>query len=291
MKTEWMREFSALGQCLNFSRAAELLYMNQSVLSRHIAAMEAELGTALLVRDTHSVQLTEAGKAALESYSAICAEEDRLTQKIIALNAGEYGTLRIGVTNLAMDSFFEDRLTSFLRRHPNVKTEIRSGHIEEITEAFRRREFDAALLMTSRPEIPDAYFYSVGTVPFRCACAEGSGLWERSSVDWSGLNGEILVFPPSGDYGALLPGALEEHAVKPKKIVKVENDNLIYHTMRVNGGISLIPQLMEDYPHRGIRILPFADDSFRMQVGFAFPRGVSTPAALLFLDSLMADET
>ena len=61
MKTEQLYEFLVLSRTLNYSRAADALYISQSVLSRHILEMEQELNTSLFFRTTHNVSLTPAG--------------------------------------------------------------------------------------------------------------------------------------------------------------------------------------------------------------------------------------
>ena len=63
MTTEHLYEFSVLARTLSFSRAAQALFLSQSMLSKHIQGLEAELGVQLLVRSTHGVSLTEAGRA------------------------------------------------------------------------------------------------------------------------------------------------------------------------------------------------------------------------------------
>ena len=57
-----IREFLVLSEHLNYSKAANLLYITQPVLSRHIHDLEETLGGQLFLRDTHSVQLTEFGQ-------------------------------------------------------------------------------------------------------------------------------------------------------------------------------------------------------------------------------------
>ena len=61
MKTEKLYEFLVLSKTLNYSRAAETLYISQSALSKHILEIEQELNTQLFLRTTHDVKLTEAG--------------------------------------------------------------------------------------------------------------------------------------------------------------------------------------------------------------------------------------
>src|SRR5918997_441149 len=74
-----LRYFLVLAQELNFTRAAARIGIAQPALSARMRRLEAELGTALLVRNTRSVVLTTAGAGLAEAAAA-----------------GELGTLRIG---------------------------------------------------------------------------------------------------------------------------------------------------------------------------------------------------
>ena len=60
-----LRAFVAVAEELNFSRAAERLYVSQPALSRQIRALERLVGCPLLRRSTHRVELTLAGEALL----------------------------------------------------------------------------------------------------------------------------------------------------------------------------------------------------------------------------------
>lgn len=65
MKTEHLRELAVLARHLNFTVAAKELFIAQSTLSSHMAALEEELGFALLKRKD-DVRLTVAGSMFLE---------------------------------------------------------------------------------------------------------------------------------------------------------------------------------------------------------------------------------
>ena len=58
---DYLAEFAVLVQEGTFTKAAARLNFSQSVLSRHISALEAELGCTLINRTTHGFALTEAG--------------------------------------------------------------------------------------------------------------------------------------------------------------------------------------------------------------------------------------
>lgn len=52
MEIRQLKYFAAVADTLNFSRAAETLFISQSALSKQIADLERELGMVLLQRDT-----------------------------------------------------------------------------------------------------------------------------------------------------------------------------------------------------------------------------------------------
>jgi DNA-binding transcriptional LysR family regulator len=60
-----LRYFVAVADTLNFTKAAEVAYIAQPVLSRQIRALERELGVQLFVRSTRSITLTVAGEQLL----------------------------------------------------------------------------------------------------------------------------------------------------------------------------------------------------------------------------------
>jgi epsilon-lactone hydrolase len=71
-----LRAFVAVAEELNFSRAAERLYVSQPALSRQIRALERLVGCPLLRRSTHRVELTLAGEALLSRAGRLMEDLD-----------------------------------------------------------------------------------------------------------------------------------------------------------------------------------------------------------------------
>ncbi|MFF4341416.1 LysR family transcriptional regulator [Kitasatospora sp. NPDC001540] len=91
-----LRYFLVLAEELNFTRAAARIGIAQPALSARMRRLEAQLGTALMVRDTRSVALTAAGAALAESAPPALAALDRAWESARSAAAGQLGTLRIG---------------------------------------------------------------------------------------------------------------------------------------------------------------------------------------------------
>ena len=60
-----IREFVQIADTGSISAAAKILGMAQPTLSRHLTALEAQIGAPLIRRDTHTMSLTEAGRILL----------------------------------------------------------------------------------------------------------------------------------------------------------------------------------------------------------------------------------
>lgn len=76
MRVEDLTEFVVLATYMNFSKAAAQLHLSQPTLSKHIALLEKELGTQLIVR-SKPLRLTPSGTLFLESAQKIKTVIDR----------------------------------------------------------------------------------------------------------------------------------------------------------------------------------------------------------------------
>jgi monoterpene epsilon-lactone hydrolase len=80
-----LRAFVAVAEELNFSRAAERLFISQPALSRQIRGLEQLVGCELLRRSTHSVELTLAGEALLDRSRQLLRDVDHAVAAALAV--------------------------------------------------------------------------------------------------------------------------------------------------------------------------------------------------------------
>ena len=74
MELRHLRYFTALADCLNFTRAAERVHVTQSTLSHQIRQLEDEVGRPLFERVGKRVVLTDAGEL-FQSYALRALKE------------------------------------------------------------------------------------------------------------------------------------------------------------------------------------------------------------------------
>lgn len=126
MDVRLLQTFSTLADTLSFSRTAELLYLSHSTVSKHIAALENELGVPLLKRNTRSVELTRAGASCVREirYALDHIDEAKHTARVISAE-GEKPIFTAGYDEVAdgmtpVFSVMANGLIRFQREHENV---------------------------------------------------------------------------------------------------------------------------------------------------------------------------
>lgn len=144
MELRQLRYFVKVAETLNFSEAAKVLCITQSTLSQQVKQLENELGTTLLVRSSHSVAMTEAGRELLPYAQKTLREAELCKTRISDLNSLAAGTLNIGVT-YSFSPILTETLITFVRMYPKIKLNIFYKPMTELMELLREREVDFAL--------------------------------------------------------------------------------------------------------------------------------------------------
>lgn len=117
-----LRAFEAVARHLNFRAAAEELSLTQSAVSRQIQSLEDEVGSALFLRHTRSVELTGAGTILLRAAGSALERIDAAVRQI----RQSAGRRSVAVTTWASfaSMWLIPRLEAFQREHPDIDIRI-----------------------------------------------------------------------------------------------------------------------------------------------------------------------
>lgn len=103
MDVDHLREFVSLAKTLSFTRTARENSVAQSTLSRHIDAIEREVGARLFARTTSQVRLTEEGKAFYEGVAPALESIDAAAVKARVIRDGHETKVVVGGCLLISD--------------------------------------------------------------------------------------------------------------------------------------------------------------------------------------------
>ena len=146
MNINRLREFIVLSECLNYSKAANLLYLTQPVLSRHISDLEDRLGAQLFVRDTHKVQLTDIGEIAAAEFRSIIDAYDNAMKNIKSATDTANGYITVGILSHAVKPFISNFINIFEALHPKLEVDYISSDLDDLTNKLIKGDLDLAFI-------------------------------------------------------------------------------------------------------------------------------------------------
>ncbi|MCB1208378.1 MAG: LysR family transcriptional regulator [Verrucomicrobiales bacterium] len=137
-----IREFVQIAASGSISAAAKVLGLAQPTLSRHLSALEAQIGAPLLRRDTHTMSLTEAGRILLADAQELLTLADRMGRRLRSDRGTLRGHLRI-VSVVDVGQWIVSRVLSrFQRLHPLITTEL---HLINRPTKFIKEGYDCGV--------------------------------------------------------------------------------------------------------------------------------------------------
>ncbi|WP_181008413.1 LysR family transcriptional regulator [Sphingomonas montanisoli] len=203
--------FLVVAQEQHFHRAATILNVTQSALSRRIQALEGELGVVLFNRGQRGVTLTEAGRIFYEESKPILSEFERAVGRVRAVVRGEEGRLRIAINEGAVRSpAVSNALRDYRRLLPRVKLDIMPMLTSEQLDGLRNQSIDLGILYDlAGIDLPEAQFvhHLIEEEPMVLALPFDHPLTARNDLRIEDLANEPLTWP-SRDRGRYLHDAM-----------------------------------------------------------------------------------
>ena len=145
MQTEWVRAFVLLKEKMNFTEAAEEMFVSPSSFSKYIKALESDLGITLIDRSRHRVCLTPEGEAIYPHALKLVEDWRSMRQSAQYLAGGERGELHISVSAAANTSVYIRHILAFFEEHPQLKLSLHEYDIRDARKAFQDGELDMVI--------------------------------------------------------------------------------------------------------------------------------------------------
>jgi DNA-binding transcriptional LysR family regulator len=111
----------------SLSAAAREFQLSPAMVGKHLRALEARVGTALLQRTTRRQSLTEVGKLYYERCTRILGEVEEADRCATPFNAEPRGGLRITSPSSFGLKLLTPAVAEFLARYPKVEIELLLG--------------------------------------------------------------------------------------------------------------------------------------------------------------------
>lgn len=147
MNMKQIEGFCYLAQTLNFSKAAEMLYITQPAFSRMIVSLEEELECQLFIRSKTKPQLTLAGEQIYKHMKSMFRDYEDI-RGIAQLAAQEkLGQLRIGMLDNGLTEKTRLAISDFHRENADIRLVLKEYSEVEMFHALEMEWIDVAFIV------------------------------------------------------------------------------------------------------------------------------------------------
>jgi DNA-binding transcriptional LysR family regulator len=178
-----IKYFQSVVRCGNFTEAAEQNFISQSAISQQIQALEKELGVTLLERKNRKFTLTPAGEYFYKKSLVLTADFEKLCQETVHIAKKDETALRIGYLKCYSGLEFQQAVSDFSTKYPDVSISIINGNHEDLYDALRLGSVDL-ILNDQRRAFSDEYVNCIlGTSECFIEVADSNPVAIRESVE------------------------------------------------------------------------------------------------------------
>lgn len=289
MDTLQMKYFVTAAKCLNFTEAANQLFISQPTLSRQITAIESELNMQLFIRDKRSVRLTPAGEYLYHKLSALYQEYCEIVDHARDKSTGFSGNLNIGVLDgHIISDFFPDILKSCNSQYPNLKINLARGSFRQLTDGLYSGIYDLVITLSfDIMKKEKLSFFSIDKTVDCIAMHYTHPMAERESVYLSDFKEDtfLLISPEDSTEPALrVPELCKQEGFYPN-IKYAPNLETVMLWVEAGMGVAIINNYNSLSQNSNVRLVPCASLS-HFELVAAWYQESNNPAISIMLEEM-----
>ena len=239
-----LRYFRVIAGELNLSRAARKLNLSPPALSVQLKQLEESMGHALFERLPSGLELTEAGRVALEYAQTIGRAGAELMDVMRhGVGAGRQ-VLRVGAVSTLSRNFQLEFLRPALKRE-DVEVVIQSGSLEALIVSLQSHEVDVVLSNEAVRRDSERSWHS-HLLADQAVALVGAPEWKRKKLKFpQDFDGVPLVLPSfGGNTRAGFERIITSAGVRPRVMAEVDDMAMLRLLARDGDVLALVPPVV-----------------------------------------------
>lgn len=297
--------FIAAARELNFTRAADKLYISQQALSNHIASLEKEVGLTLIERKS-PMKLTYGGEIFYKYALQIEDSYQAMMQELSDVKDEKRGRFAVGISHTRGRLILPKVLPALMKTYPLVEVHVLEGNTKELAEALQNGEVD----MTVGPcpkEHPEMEYVRIQTEDIVLAVSEE--LFSRySREEQDSMKKELtergkitclkeipFLLNKKGNISREIADAIfKEEGMKPHTLIETENIETLGEMCRSGIGAafyptSLLQAMMSEEGIAKLRLFDLSYPCTHMTLSVAYRKNHYLTAAMKEMIRIMQE--
>ncbi len=273
------RYFLAVAESASVARAARMLNIAQSAVTKSIQELEDTLGARLFQRSSRGMVLTQQGYrfqvSARKVLSAVSEAGTVDNDRAESLS----GQLDIGVTSLVAGYYLADLFARFARSHPSVQVQVVEDSPQFLEHLLVNGELDLAIMVSNQLGDPQALVVEALTrAPNRVWMAGSHALAAQQQPSLADCVAHPQVVLEADRVESVMRAVWSRLGLKPRVMMRTSSLEAVRSLIGVGAAIAILPDFLYrpwtlDAQHIEARSL--RDDVPTVDVGLVWRRGSS----------------
>ncbi len=284
-----LRVFYHAAKKLNFTAAANELFITQPAVTFQVKSFEEYCDLKLFKKKGRRVYLTDEGKALLEYAERIFQYEKEIENAIDEMRELKRGVLRLGTTKAYARYFMPLMITSFRQKFPNIKIQLNEGSSTDMIYSLVDFKIDVAVIAKA-VEHSEVNFFPFSREEMALIVAPDHHLARKKEVSLEELAKELFIMKENGSGTRKLVEELFANAkCTPNILMETSNTEFIKQLVHRGEGVSFLVKeaVAAELKNKNLVDVPLKGPKILLDVSIAYlKRQVLSPPARAFVDTL-----
>lgn len=300
MNSRQLEYFLAVAKELNFTKAAEAMFVSQTAVTQQIKVLEEQLGVRLFERTKRKVALTPAGKVFQDEAAGILSRMDIAMQRTREVSSGFTGSLNIGFTLGVGNTEVSERIQAFHQKYPNISMKFKNSSPSMLMKMLKAGEVDLVLMpMFDEASYEGIAYRKIAWDNLIAVLPKNHILAQKQYITWKDLKDEPLILASSPENeigeGKMILEKFLQRGYTPRVLESIEDVETIFFMITVNMGVTILPAYLTTpvYTRGRMAAVPFGGVTDQVDIIAGWMPDKENPSLeriLPFLEGGLEDE-
>lgn len=260
-----LRAFDETVRSGSIRKASDAMGVAPSSISRHIAILEHQIGTALFYRRASGVELTHAGTLVATFVRSVLMDYDTLRADLDDIRGTQRRLVKLALVESIAHYGPMEATAKFLKKYRSVSFEVRLMPAPQVIEVVRQGLYDIGVTFCAQPD-PEIATLAKLSEPIVLVVNADDPLAKAEQVELKDIATRPLALPDL-DFGMrqILERACAACGFHLNPVLSSNVFETLRNFVQLNAGAAILPMraVARREGTQNLRIIPLAGDVFR----------------------------
>jgi len=285
-----LRVFYYAAKNMNFTAAANDLFITQPAVTAQIKSFEEFCNLKLFKKRGRRIYLTDQGKSLFDYAQRIFKYEKEIENVIDDMRELKRGVLSLGTTKAYARYFMPLMLTTFHKNYPNIKIQLNEGSSLDMIHSLLDFKIEVAVIAKAEDN-PEIHFFPFSQEEVAVIISRNHPLAKRKAIVFKDLEAIPIIMKEKGSGTRKLVEALfQKEDCTPNILMETSNTEFIKQMVQRGEGVSLLVKetVAAELKEKKLASVPLQGPKIYLDVSIAYLKDqvLSLPARA-FVDTLI----